>query len=220
MLGTRRFIPQKVWINPLFYLFIYFFFFWNALIFRERRHIAASLSKPQLHLITVCGPSKLLLKMILTGANVTESAFWNHRSTTQHTIKTLFSDNNKSSVCKSRFSEINNTITAWLVCVCVCVCVCVWRNLIMFTLHYAFLLSNSYKFHTNTMLQLINPVIDSTRSFNFTSVRFSSIVASKGWLSFTPLNLRFWFKVCWLVYFGREMDCLSWTSNWNNEQCG
>ena len=35
MLGTRRFIPQKVWINPLFYLFIYFFFFWNALIFRE-----------------------------------------------------------------------------------------------------------------------------------------------------------------------------------------
>ena len=87
MLGTRRFIPQKVWINPLFYLFIYFFFFWNALIFRERRHIAASLSKPQLHLITVCGPSKLLLKMILCAANVIGLAVWNHPWSVQHTIK-------------------------------------------------------------------------------------------------------------------------------------
>ena len=46
----------------------YFFFLWNALIFRELavpRHIAASLSEPQLHLITACDPSKLLLKKIL-----------------------------------------------------------------------------------------------------------------------------------------------------------
>ena len=31
-------------------------------------------------------------------------------------LKTLYSDNNKSSVRKSRFAVINNAITAWLVC--------------------------------------------------------------------------------------------------------